>query len=76
VTDNNPFVWFTYSLNLTVLYIFVGSNYPLDPVFSPHQKTRTLLEKQFIYEIETLFEYRHPNICALIGHCTERPGGL
>jgi hypothetical protein len=40
------------------------------------KKTKAILEKQFIYEIETLFAYRHPNICALIAHCTERPSRI
>jgi serine/threonine protein kinase len=37
------------------------------------EKTRRMLEKQFVYEVETLYEYRHPNICALIAHCADGP---
>jgi hypothetical protein len=35
------------------------------------EATQMMLEHQFIYEIETLYEYQHPNICALIGHSTD-----
>jgi tRNA A-37 threonylcarbamoyl transferase component Bud32 len=37
------------------------------------EKTRMLLENQFVYEVRTLLTHQHPNICALIAHCTDGP---
>jgi hypothetical protein len=37
------------------------------------KKMRRIVEQQYIYEIETLYEYCHPNICALIAHCADGP---
>jgi serine/threonine protein kinase len=37
------------------------------------EKTRLMLEQQYIYELTMLYTYSHPNICALIAHCTDGP---
>jgi serine/threonine protein kinase len=37
------------------------------------EKTSQLLEQQYVYEIEILYGNAHPNICALIAHCTDGP---
>jgi hypothetical protein len=37
------------------------------------EKTLQLLEQQFSSEIQTLYRYHHPNICALLGHAIDGP---
>jgi serine/threonine protein kinase len=37
------------------------------------QKMRRMLAQQYVYEVKTLYEYCHPNICALIAHCADGP---
>jgi hypothetical protein len=37
------------------------------------EKTLQLLEQQFSSEIQTLYRYHHPNICALLAHAIDGP---
>jgi serine/threonine protein kinase len=37
------------------------------------EKTRLMLEQQYVYELTVLYTYSHPNICELIAHCIDGP---
>jgi predicted Ser/Thr protein kinase len=36
-------------------------------------KMSKMLEQQFVAELTCLYQYRHPNICALMHHSTDGP---
>jgi serine/threonine protein kinase len=38
-----------------------------------HAEETRYLMKQYVAEISTLYKYRHPNVCSLLGHCADGP---